>query len=123
MSPHPMQQQVQNHSAPNFVIANNNSGTELGFNKCIVNKQTIQSPSPHHQMRVQQQFVNVSTVQSVQSTINESIQQPQQPQQQTLIHSNNNNGKGNKKNPTKFIKYYKDSFHLVCLFHTCQRII
>lgn len=93
MSPHPIQQQqqVQNHAAPNFVIANNNSGTELGFNKCIVNKQTIQSPSPHHQMRVQQQFVNVSSVQSVQSTINESIQQPQQPQQ----HSNNNNSKGN----------------------------
>lgn len=96
MPPHPMQQQV-NHT-PNFVIANN-SGTELGFNKCVVNKQTIQSPSPHHQMRVQQQtFVNVSTVQSVQSTINESIQQPQpqqqHQQQQTLIHSNNNNAKG-----------------------------
>lgn len=95
MPPHQMQQQVSH--PPNFVIANS-SGTELGFNKCVVNKQTIQSPSPHHQMRVQQQtFVNVSTVQSVQSTINESIQQPQQqqPQQPTLIHSNNNNnGKG-----------------------------
>lgn len=89
MPPHQMQQQV-NHQQ-NFVITNS-SGTEIGFNKCVVNKQTIQSPSPHHQMRVQQQtFVNVSTVQSVQSTINESIQQPQQ---QTLIHSNNNNGKG-----------------------------
>lgn len=94
MPPHQMQQQV-NHT-PNFVIANN-SGTELGFNKCVVNKQTIQSPSPHHQMRVQQQqqqqqtFVNVSTVQS---TINESIQQPQ-PQQPIQIHSNNNIAKGN----------------------------
>lgn len=89
MPAHQMQQQV-NH-APNFVLANS-SGTEIGFNKCVVNKQTIQSPSPHHQMRVQQQtFVNVSTVQS---TINESVQQPQQ---QTLIHSNNNNSKGKHK--------------------------
>lgn len=100
MPPHQMQQQV-NHTTPNFVIANS-SGTELGFNKCVVNKQTIQSPGAHHQMRVQQQqqtFVNVSNVQTVQSTINESIQQPSlppPPQQQppTLIHSNNNNAKG-----------------------------
>lgn len=90
MPSHPMQQQV-NH-APNFVIANSSGTEQLGFNKCVVNKQTIQSPGPHHQMRVQQQtFVNVSSVQSVQSTINESVQQPQQ---QTLIHSNNNNSKG-----------------------------
>lgn len=82
MQPHQMQQQV-NHT-PNFVIANS-GGPELGFNKCIVNKQTIQSPNPHHQMRVQQQtFVNVS---AVPPNMNESIQQ--QPQQQTLIHSNN----------------------------------
>ena len=113
MPQHQMQQQVK--LTPNFIP--NSSGTELGFNKCVVNKQTIQSPSSHHQMRVQQTFVNVS---SVQSTINESIQQPQLPlpsssslplpsssslplpqqqqqqQQQppTLIHSNNNNAKG-----------------------------
>ncbi|XP_055300102.1 putative mediator of RNA polymerase II transcription subunit 26 isoform X2 [Sitodiplosis mosellana] len=98
---HQMQQQVK--LTPNYIP--NSSGTELGFNKCVVNKQTIQSPSPHHQMRVQQTFVNVSSVQTVQSTINESIQQqplqlpppsPLPPQQQpTLIHSNNNNAKDN----------------------------
>lgn len=55
-------------------------------------KQTIQSPGPHHQMRVQQAtFVNVSTVQA---TTNESIQQSQQN-----IHSSTNNNNNNTLTP------------------------
>lgn len=84
--PHQPLQPPQVNQTSNFVLTNTGGGAETGFNKCVVTKQSMQSPSPHHQMRVQQTtFVNVSTVQN---PTNESIQQSQQ----NLHNSSNNAG-------------------------------
>lgn len=95
-NPMPHQSPQQVNQSPNFVApTNNNSGAEIGLNKSVVNKQPIQAPHSHQQIRVQQQqpptFVNVTAVPSTSESI------PSQ-QQQTLIQNNNNINNNNNSN-------------------------